>query len=315
MRIYPESIHKLHEEYVLFKSILPINKYPLHGSDRYSPFFIVGCGRSGNTLLRKLLNNHSCVHIPPETYVLGAVIKRFRQQNRVMKWPDLVEYIFSAFEFYPEFETFHISLRPLVNELKSINTKDKNLAYLLGRFYHFCSDKSGKKCIKWGDKTPLNTFYLERIHTVFPDAKFIYMLRDGADVIPSYLHSGIYGTIESAAERWTQSNKLVEEFYRKYPESVLTVRYEELVKDTTKILQEICSFIDINFESGMLAQNAAAHDMGDVEMRAHHSNVLNPINSNSIGKGRSSLTPGERIKIQQMIGKELERLGYDKCTY
>ena len=48
---------------------------PLHSTVRYMPFFIIGSGRSGNTLLRTILETHPEVHIPPETYVIGKVNK------------------------------------------------------------------------------------------------------------------------------------------------------------------------------------------------------------------------------------------------
>ena len=40
---------------------------PLHGRDRYRPFFIVGSGRCGSTLLRAMLEAHPDVHVPPES--------------------------------------------------------------------------------------------------------------------------------------------------------------------------------------------------------------------------------------------------------
>ncbi|MEO9188434.1 MAG: sulfotransferase, partial [Acetobacteraceae bacterium] len=39
-----------------------------------APFFIVGCGRSGTTLLRLVLSGHSRIEIPPETWFLLALV-------------------------------------------------------------------------------------------------------------------------------------------------------------------------------------------------------------------------------------------------
>ena len=46
--------------------------YPLHRSEDIHPFFIIGPDRSGNTLMRRVLEAHEDVHIPPESYVLGT---------------------------------------------------------------------------------------------------------------------------------------------------------------------------------------------------------------------------------------------------
>ena len=51
--------------------------YRLRGQERYRPFFIIGAARSGNTLLRRVLYAHPEIHIPPETFVLRAAIRKF----------------------------------------------------------------------------------------------------------------------------------------------------------------------------------------------------------------------------------------------
>ncbi len=42
-----------------------------------APFFIVGTGRSGTTLLRKLLSAHPAVHVPKETHFLPILVETF----------------------------------------------------------------------------------------------------------------------------------------------------------------------------------------------------------------------------------------------
>ena len=69
-------------------------------------------------MFRRILTSHSGLHIPPETFVLGACIRKFRQHGRRMNWPDLVSLIMAEFEFHPEFHTFETWLGPLVEQLK-----------------------------------------------------------------------------------------------------------------------------------------------------------------------------------------------------
>ena len=61
---------------------LPFLGYALHGEERHDPFFVIGVGRSGNTLFRRILTAHSELHIPPETFVLGDVLADFRRVAR-----------------------------------------------------------------------------------------------------------------------------------------------------------------------------------------------------------------------------------------
>jgi hypothetical protein len=49
--------------------------------DRSDPFFIVGCGRSGTTILRLMFNAHPDVAIPPESHFIARL---------VASWPRMI---------------------------------------------------------------------------------------------------------------------------------------------------------------------------------------------------------------------------------
>lgn len=312
----PELVYRCHDYLKSFFTSPFRQRHSILSSERYQPFFIIGSGRSGNTLFRRLLNSHSDIYIPPETYVLATVIRRYRQNDRRL-WPVLVENIFQIFESHPEFETFNLNLSPLVEELKDSPETKQNLAYLLNRFYLYAAEQAGSKCVRWGDKTPLNTFYLDRIYSVFPDARFLHVLRDGCDVVSSYIESGIYSSLKDAALRWKKSVICVDRFAKKYPGSVFTLRYEDLVQDTATTLKQVCQWLGVEYEEAMssLSQDVSKQSLGDVELKSHHSNVLNPVNTQSIGKGREKLSEESRKLIDAIIGDDLKRLGYKSCTY
>jgi len=311
MTPFPEFIFQIIDSLKPLRYMLPIKKHPLKDETLYNPFFIIGSGRSGNTLLRRLLNRHPDIIIPPETYVLGSMIRRYRQ-HKGMKWNDLIDYSFSTLQFYPEFETFNISIGPLVNKLKIEPAENRNLAYILNSFYLYYASEVGKNCRRWGDKTPINTFYLDRIRSIFPDARFVNMIRDGYDAVASYVNAGIYTDYEQAAKRWSVSIHLINKFKKKYPTAVLDVYYEKLVLDPRPSLEKICEFINLNFIPQLLDEiNLNSTSLGDVEVRSHHANVLNPINTYSIGKGRRSLTMTEKDRIRPIIEEQMSSLGYE----
>src|SRR5699024_1301675 len=113
--------------------------------------FIIGSGRSGNTLLRRLLMERANIYIPPETYVLGRVINQFRQL-RFMAWRDLVRNSLSLLDYHAEFETFSIdSLRGLSLELNDLPKAERSLAVVLNRFYLYCARANGRAPVVWGD--------------------------------------------------------------------------------------------------------------------------------------------------------------------
>ena len=297
------------KEYLRYLPIL-LKGRPLHSKIRYKPFFIIGSGRSGNTLLRAILETHPELHIPPETYVLGKVINDYKMYSR-LPWRVLLKIILAEFEYYPEFSTFGISLAKLFNQLKETKPKDRDLAYILHNLYVFHAKSVKIKAKRWGDKTPLNTFYLNKIYSVFPDSLFIHIVRDGRDVVRSYLKSGRYNSIQASADRWLRSVQKAIKFGRQHPEQYLEVRYENLVRSPKKCIQSVCDFLSLEFFDVMLRHHEIDLDLGDVEAHAHHANVNNAINTDSIGKWRQHFNAEEIAELNASIGPLLDKLGYE----
>src|SRR5437868_932206 len=131
-------------------------------------FFIVGCPRSGTTMVQQALNRHSRIVIPPET-----------------------KFFFSFFG-HPR--------RVQLRHLKRLNTDlGINLAEPAGRissvadgraFYDAMARQYLERLQRtdaayFGEKTPEHTGHLPRIQQLFPDAKILVLYRDGRDVAVS----------------------------------------------------------------------------------------------------------------------------------
>lgn len=290
----------------LFRAMLAVRKrliktgIPLHRSEGYAPFFIVGSGRSGNTLLRRLLSNHSALYIPPETYVLGRSIRQCLRYPQ-LSWADLTGLIYSNFEFHPEYGTFKMdSLSSLYQKVSKVQSSDRSIAYLLNAFYEQYRNEHGIASQRWGDKTPLNTFSMHELYAVFPDAKFIHIIRNPYDAIVSYVKAGIYDNYEDATNRWRNAVEAAFEFGERYPDAYIEVTYDALVKDTTSVVESLCAYLDIAYEADMLAMKEG-DEMGDVNMHAHHERVMRPIDTSSIGKGVKALEAHEIRQISEIL--------------
>ena len=308
---------------------VPFLSYPLRGEERYDPFFVIGVGRSGNTLFRRILTAHSALHIPPETFVLGEVLESFRRYGRNLCWPDLISWTLSRFVFHPEWHTFDMELGPLVRRLSDLPPQQRNLAALLDGFFRYHAEVHGVSKARWGDKTPLNSLderaaagktperlgegtprTLERLVRVFPDARFIHIHRDGCDNVWSHLQGGFFSSAEDAACRWLHVVRQCKNFVAKHPERSFTVRYEELVAEPERIVRGVCAFLGVDFEPAMLVSEGSARSLGDVPEWSWHAQVQRPINAANPGKGRANLTVNEKQRLQDMLGRELESLGY-----
>jgi len=315
------------------RKAIPFVGYPLRSSERYRPFFIIGVARSGNTLFRRILTSHSQLYIPPETFVLWSVIRRFRRYGRHMTWPDLVDLVMADFEFHPEFHTFESWLGPLVVRLRGAKTSRRNLAFLIHSFYQFHAEGRGETFVRWGDKTPMNSLddtliqndtprhlgagtpqTLERLLKVFPDAQFLHIYRDGCDVVNSHLRGNFFNSIPQAAERWLHVIRQCRRFVRKYPNQSMEVRYEDLVGDAPTTISGVCRFLGVDFEPAMLSSESGASSLGDVPAWVWHKQVSQPINANNPGKGRRYFSAAERNQLQKLIGDDLAEYGYPPAT-
>ena len=293
---------------------LPFVGYPMRGRRRYRPFFVIGVARSGNTLFRRILTSHSQLHIPPETFVLGEVMQAFRRYGRKLDWPELVRLVLGQFELHPEYHTIDVWLGPLAARLAHAPRDQRNLAAVLDGFYRFHAGAAGKTdAARWGDKTPLNSLYsstLEGLVEVFPDAQFLHIHRDPADVIYSHLSGGFMRRVEEASERWLTVMNNVKAFEARHPGACHTVRYEDLVGDSERTVRGVCDFLEVDFEPDMLSSERNAGQLGDVPAWYWHQNVNRPIDGRNVGKGRSYFSPAQLARMKALIGAEVERLGY-----
>lgn len=314
---------------------VPFLGYPLRKEERFRPFFVIGVGRSGNTLFRRILTSHSRLHIPPETFVLGETVTKFQHYSKRMSWRELVYFTFSQLEFHPEFDTFDLWLGPLVQRAVHWPRKQRSLSHLLDAFFRFHARQHApeKDVLRWGDKTPLNSLddalvrgdeprrlgagvpeTLERLLRVFPDAQFLRIYRDGVDVVHSHLRGGFFRGVDDAAKRWLHVMRQTQNFEDRHPERCHQVRYEQLVGSPAETVRGVCAFLEVDFEPAMLASEGIAKRLGDVAAWSWHEQVGKPIDPARVGNGRRFLTPAERERLQALIGEELARLGYPPAT-
>jgi len=305
----PEAVAPLYDVVSRLKRTFFNKAYPLAAPLLPSPFFIIGSGRCGSTLLRRMLQANPDVHIPPESYVLGEVGRLF-MRNRQMDWHYLVNLVLSTFEYQREFDKFDMDMRALVHQLWELPEQERSLAAILDSLYRFHGQYTGQNFTVWGDKTPENTFELDMLIRIFPQSKFIHLLRDGVDVAASFVSRGLMDDMLSAAKHWQTAVLTSREFMQQYPKQCIEVRYEDLVASPEQTLQGLCGFLNIPFHVSMVKSLQHTQQMGDLNAYAHYEKVLEPVSTSNIGLGRSNLSEQDKRVIQQQIGATLVQMGY-----
>lgn len=274
-----------------------------------APFFIVGSGRSGNTLLRAMLVQHPELAIPPESYVLPAVVRKFCKYN-YLPWPELVRLVVASFESHPLFYTWELDLRDFYPRALKIEPGRQSLAKLVDLLYTYYAEKKEPGATRWGDKTPLNSLNLEKLNWVFPQARYVHIVRDGRDVVLSYLEAGIYTDLEDASKRWLRSVERSRAFGARIGSSrYREIAYEALVRNPEEILKRICSFLDLTYIPAMLDFWRSSDQLGD-SVLPHHENLKRPVTMESIGRWRHGLDSEQQARVKKLLGAKLRELGY-----
>ena len=220
--------------------------------------FIVGCPRSGTTLLRRIIDAHRQIAITRETHWIA---KRFERQQGVtpdgLVTPELLSWLLSEEKFtrmgigQDELEGLVVGGEPV-----SYSTFVTSVFDLYGK-------AQGKRLV--GDKVPGYVRRIPTLHALWPEAKFVHIIRDGRDVSLSaiswsraYTLARRYTTwtedpITTAALWWEWHVRLGREDGGSLPPKLYhEVRYEELVSSPAKECETLCDFLGIPYDEGIL---------------------------------------------------------------
>lgn len=275
---------------------------------RPPPLFIVGSGRCGSTLLRAILTVNPQLHIPPENHVLCGMIREFRLFRR-LPWTFVVRNALSRMEYQPHFRMFDICLRELALELNELPPPRRTLAEIIDAVYRYHAKLHKPSATSWGDKTPGNAERLPLIHDVFPDMKVVHMIRDGREVVRSFVER-VGRDWELAAEQWVNSILAARSFGRSHSEQYLEIRYEGLVRSPESEIRRCCEFLGLPFDQRMLNHHVHATPDREIRNYAYHREVMNPIFVRSGDDWRTRFDSQAVVAIEARLGPLLRELGY-----
>jgi hypothetical protein len=190
-----------------------------------SPIFVLSPVRSGSTLLRVLLNSHSRIRAPHEMHLRTLHVRLDRE--------------FTA------------------GAMKELHLDKDELEHLLwDRVLDLELRRSGKELIV--DKTPPNTLIWPRLHRCWPEARYLFLLRHPGAVMTSLIKRREEPDPGQVAAEVLEYAEKLEEARQQLPGH--TLRYEELTGEPEKATREICRFLDVAWEPGML--DYGRHDHG-----------------------------------------------------
>lgn len=165
---------------------------------------------------------------------------------------------------------------------------------------------------RWGDKTPAYLGYVDRLATIWPDARFVVLVRDGRDVALSVMKVPFGpNNIWAAARSWAQAIRLGQDAAERYPGRVLTVRYEDLVERPEDEVRRVCDFLELAYTPEMLAIEETDRSKVVEDQAAWFASVWAGINTDAVGKWRGEMSAEEEALFESVAGAELAALGYE----
>ena len=277
--------------------------------EKKSPFFIIGVGRSGTTLLRSMLTSHPNIDIPMESDFIADIINLGRKQGYQSINAENVHAIIyhHIIENPHKYKLWEIDADELE---KSISASRQSLREMIEAPFLLQMKKNGKQ--RWGDKTPKYVMYAKEIKSIFPTAKFIRIIRDPRDVSVSLKNVPWFsGNIFDIAHLWEKGVKKSLEFQSTFPADYMEIRYEELVRNPEEELCRITDFLGEPYSKEMLTFYEKNDGYSSLEW---HSMLKKKPDPKRIGNWKNHLKNDEVEVLEYIAGDLMDVFGYEKTS-
>jgi len=275
------------------------------------PVFIVGCPRSGTSYLYHLFlsaGGFAEFHTQMNVYdvlepIYGDLGSRSNRQRMMKEWL--------------ESKAFRVSGL----EAEAIRTKVMEECRSAGDFLRIVMEAIAIRqgVSRWADSTPTNLPHMLRIKRDFPQAKFIHIIRDPRDLALSLDKKGWSrplpwdrkNSLLAAGVYWEWIVRKGRQYGRQLGQDYMETRYEDLVQKPAEELARIGSFLgcDLDYE------RIKAHSVGSIKKPlTSFKEDLSQGTFSPVGRWREKFPPTQLVRLEALIGKYMQELGYPLST-
>jgi hypothetical protein len=275
------------------------------GNDR--PIVVLGCPRSGTTIVQVMLHSHRRIAIPPETrFVLAAYRERLRFGDLEKRANRRALGRFIVRGRGHRFHDLGLERREIV---RRIAEAPPTIGSALGVVLRAYADRFDRP--RWGDKRPSYYLYIDVIMRLFPDAQIVHVVRDPRDCVAS-LKWMPWWKLDSyhSVSAWAQSIDHTDEATRRWPGVVIRVTYERLVADPERELKALCAALGEEYDPAMAEPERLA-PLAVPERKHWHSYTHVRPTSQRVGRWRTELEPWEAALCETVLARRMERFGYE----
>ena len=252
--------------------------------------FPLGCPRSGTTFVARILNAHPEILMTYETAVFLQLNHRILNARATAR-PDE---------------------RGKRDDLWGEELA-RNCQPLIEKYYEKIARLESKKTLAyWGDKHPHHAQQgcLDFIDGLYPEARYIYIVRDPRDSACSIAAMRACD-FEEAITIWQRLSKSYEQFVGAHEERVQIVRYEDLVERTEGETRSLLEGLDLAWHADVhtFLTDHARRDVHAIGLSRYRPRDFS---AEAVGRWRREISPQEDQLARRIVGDFIERYGYSE---
>jgi hypothetical protein len=278
--------------------------------------FLVGCLRSGTTLLQRIVDAHSEIAVIHEAQWLPRWYeRRVGLTEEGIVTPELVQRLVE----HRRFSRLQLEAERVAELIQ--DGDPKHYALFVTEVFDLHGEVRGKPLV--GEKSPGYVRHLPTLHTLWPRAKVVHLIRDGRDVALSVLDwkkrqttAGLFPTWEedpvtTTALWWEWHVRLGREAADLLgPARYYELSYESLVSDPERECAKLCTFLDVTYDDAMLRfHEGRTRPRPGRSAKAAWLPVVRGLRS-----WEKQMRPDDVMRFEAATGDLLEELGYRRAA-
>ena len=296
--------------------------------------FVVGCFRSGTSLLVSILNSSKNISfIDVETKFLGGLL-RSRVRDRIKKYGNLkndtnlfkfVDDIYSEYSIDAKglwrWLRIYIKRKEFLNKLIKTGRTEREIFKAILELH---AKKNVKDNIVVGEKSPSHIYHVKTLIDWFPSCRIVHIIRDPRAVLisqlnrkeESYVNKFSHASIERikvffifievlhVTAAWLKAASLNFKYKKKYPDKYTLIKYEDIILNPEKTVKKLCKFLEINYNPEMLDQKVINSSFTACYFGPNGFDV------NTANRWKSIIKPWMKRWIDLFTYKYLEKFNY-----
>ena len=248
-----------------------------------SPVFLLSSERSGSNLIRVMMDSHPQFAAPHSPHLIKTFLPILPQYGRLSEDQHLRMLAIDMIKVI-EIQLRGWRFTPGIEEVLD-QCHSSTFGGLLNSLYLIAAshDEKSRCFIKDNGAMP----HAFELAGMFPDSKFVYLVRDPRDVALSWKKSpGHPGGVKSAARMWRYEQDLALRFLSalEHTGRIQMVRYEQLLIDPETTLKRLCEFINAPFDSAMLQFFSGKEAKTSADTAIGWKNLVKPVMTDNFAK-------------------------------